>query len=73
MRIAWTDLAASGDVAPEFAQRYIDEIDFFIQQLDLKFPKARAFVRPGFDEADAVRRLEARELAGDEPENLWNP
>jgi len=72
-RIAWTALVASGEVTSDFARTFVSEIDFFVQQLDLKFPKARAFVRPGFDEPEAIKRLQARELTGDEPENLWNP
>jgi hypothetical protein len=30
-------------------------------ELDTAIPRARAFVRPGFDEPDEVRKLEAAE------------
>jgi hypothetical protein len=37
----------------------ITDFDWLMREIDALIPKARAFVRPGFDEPDEVRKLEA--------------
>lgn len=55
--MAWRDLADVGiasacDVAP-----FIEDLEWLRAALERTFPKARAFMRPGFDEPDDVARL----------------
>jgi hypothetical protein len=56
---AWKDLALHGKVAPATATIFITDLDWLMREIDALIPKARAFVRPGFDEPDEVRKLEA--------------
>ena len=56
---AWKDLALQGKVAPAVAANFINDLVYLMQEIDALVPKARAFVRPGFDEPDEVARLEA--------------
>lgn len=73
MRTAWLALRESGEYVGADCEGFLKEIDFLIPAVERRLPRARAFVRPGFDEPDQLKRLEARELAGDEPDGLWNP
>ena len=41
--------------------RFVAELEWLTRELDQAFPRARAFVRPGFDEPEALARLEASE------------
>jgi len=60
-RAAWQALAATGDVLAQESARFVAELEWLTRELDRAFPRVRAFVRPGFDEPDAVARLEASE------------
>ena len=56
---AWADARSHGKVSAEDAARFIGELHRLCFELEELIPRARAFVRPGFDEPDDVRRLEA--------------
>lgn len=56
---AWRDLVAIGRIDDADAATFIDDLHWLRLELDRAIPLARAFVRPGFDEPDDVRRLEA--------------
>jgi hypothetical protein len=58
---AWQALATSGGVSEQDSAWFVEELEWLGRALDRAFPRARAFVRPGFDEPDAVARLEAGE------------
>lgn len=54
---AWQQLVAAGRVAADVAQPRLLDLEWLRQRLDAAIPLARGFVRPGFDEPDAVARL----------------
>ena len=56
---AWAALAASGAAPARESDSFVSELEWLRRELDRAFPAARAFVRPGFDEPEAVARLEA--------------
>jgi hypothetical protein len=56
-RAAWLDLVAEGRVDTQDAAAFIDDLGAIIGELETLVPTARAFVRPGFDEPEAVARL----------------
>jgi hypothetical protein len=61
MRAAWrlvveTRHYSESDVAP-----FLSEIDRMQRNLERAVPNARGFVRPGFDEPDEVKMLDAAE------------
>jgi hypothetical protein len=58
---AWNALVASQAFPAEEAAAFVTELQWLERALDRAFPRARAFVRPGFDEPEAVARLEAGE------------
>jgi hypothetical protein len=53
---AWMQLVADGRVTMEVALPFVEELLWLLEKLDDEFPRARAFVRPGFDDpgADAL-------------------
>jgi len=58
---AWHDAMAQGLVTPAEVARFTEDLRWLRERLDEVFPRARAFVRPAFDEPGAVARLEAAE------------
>jgi hypothetical protein len=60
-RVAWLDLVAAGRADPQDVAAFMDDLTAIIDQLEMLVPAARAFVRPGFDEPEAVARLLAEE------------
>jgi hypothetical protein len=56
---AWQELGAQGTVSPPVATAFIAELRWLLGEIDDLIPKARAFVRAGFDEPDEVAKLEA--------------
>jgi hypothetical protein len=58
---AWLDLADRGRATDAEAASFIGDLIWLADELDRVFPRARAFVRPAFDEPDEVARLEAGE------------
>lgn len=60
---AWLDLAERGLTTMTEATPFIAELIWLGEALERVFPKARAFVRPGFDEPEGVARLLADEQA----------
>jgi hypothetical protein len=58
---AWLDLIVRGHVSDGEAAPFIADLVWLGERLDHVFPKARAFVRPAFDEPDEVARLLAQE------------
>ena len=51
---AWMQLIADGRVTAEVAVPFIEELLWLLEMLEDVFPRARAFVRPGFDEPEAL-------------------
>ena len=58
---AWRALADRDVLTEADAARFMTDLAWLSEALERVFPKARAFVRPGFDEPDEVARLRARE------------
>jgi hypothetical protein len=58
---AWLDLVVGGHVSDGDAAPFIADLVWLGDALEDVFPHARAFVRPAFDEPEAVARLEAEE------------
>jgi hypothetical protein len=58
---AWRALADRDALTEADAARFMTDLAWLSEALERVFPKARAFVRPGFDEPDEVARLRARE------------
>jgi hypothetical protein len=58
---AWLDAIERGLVTRSDAEPFIADLVWLGDALERVFPNARAFVRPGFDEPDAVSMLVARE------------
>lgn len=56
---AWSDLAATGGANQADVASFQLDLAFLRSELDAAIPQARTFVRPGFDEPDEVRRLDA--------------
>ncbi|HYU79129.1 MAG TPA: hypothetical protein VEK56_09095 [Vicinamibacterales bacterium] len=56
-RMAWQQLVSNGRVDASAAAPYLAELEWLRERLDRAFPSARAFVRPGFDEPEAVAGL----------------
>jgi len=54
---AWLDLVEVGTAAAADVEPFVDELVWLRSALERTFPNARAFVRPGFDEPEAVARL----------------
>jgi hypothetical protein len=54
---AWLDLVEVGLVPLMEATPFIDDLVWLRDALERTFPKARSFVRPGFDEPEEVARL----------------
>jgi hypothetical protein len=61
METAWRSLIESDLVSASLAAPFLAEIDRMQRNLDRALPRARAFVRPGFDEPDEVKMLDAAE------------
>lgn len=59
---AWQDLVAIGRVTANEAAPFLSDLAWISDRLAALLPNARAFVRPGFDEPDEVRRLDASEI-----------
>jgi hypothetical protein len=56
---AWKQLASQQTVPPAIAAGFISDLDWVSGEIDALIPKARAFVRAGFDEPDEAAKLEA--------------
>jgi hypothetical protein len=56
---AWAAAGRAGRISGEAAARFIEELHHLSSELEELIPRARAFVRSGFDEPDEVRKLEA--------------
>lgn len=56
---AWKRLASQQKVPPAIAAGFISDLEWVSGEIDALIPKARAFVRAGFDEPDEVAKLEA--------------
>jgi hypothetical protein len=54
---AWLDLTEVGAISASEATPFIDDLEWLRAALERTFPNARAFVRPAFDEPDAVAWL----------------
>ena len=61
---AWLALVDSGQATMAKVSELVAELVWLGEALEQVFPTARDFVRPGFDEPDAVARLERDEAAG---------
>jgi hypothetical protein len=58
---AWLRLAERGTISVLEAEPVLTELQALTMELESLFPRARAFVRPGFDEPEALAMLEWRE------------
>jgi hypothetical protein len=58
---AWLDLVECGVISDAAAAPFIADLIWLGEALEQVFPKARAFVRPAFDEPDEVAMLLAHE------------
>lgn len=58
---AWLQIVESGFAPYEEVARFIADVVWLGETIEQAFPGARAFVRPGFDEPEAVARLRAAE------------
>jgi hypothetical protein len=56
---AWADARDRGGVSADDASRLIAELQRLCFDLEELIPRAREFVRPGFDQPEEVRKLEA--------------
>lgn len=56
--MAWADARRLGHVSGGQASRFISDLHHLCMEIEEAFPKAREFMRPGFDEPLEVRRLE---------------
>ena len=54
---AWLDLVEVGVASPSDVTPFLDDLVWLKAALERTFPKARAFVRPAFDEPEEVARL----------------
>jgi hypothetical protein len=55
--VAWLDLVERGDATHVEVAPFIEDLVWIGEALERVFPKARAFVRPAFDEPDEVALL----------------
>lgn len=55
---AWLDLVAAERVSANTAEPFIADLIWLGEAVERVFPKARHFIRPGFDEPDEVAKLE---------------
>lgn len=60
-REAWLALVEDGAVSHAQAAPFVADLVWLAEELERVLPRARLFVRPAFDEPDAVARLEAAE------------
>jgi len=60
---AWRDLGAQGAVADDFVAEMVGELGWLRSEIEAAIPRAVAFVRPGFDEPEEVKRLEETDLS----------
>lgn len=60
---AWRDLGAQGGVTEVFVADMVRELGWLRSEIEAAIPRAVAFVRPGFDEPEEVKRLEASDLS----------
>lgn len=58
---AWRDLVAIERVTADDAAPFLCELSWLRESLETLLPNARAFVRPGLDEPDEVKMLDAAE------------
>jgi hypothetical protein len=58
---AWLDLIERGIATHSEVAPFIEDLIWLGEALERAFPKARAFIRPAFDEPDEVAMLLARE------------
>ena len=58
---AWLEIVRRGLASPAEVEPFIAVLIWLSDQLERVFPRARAFVRPGFDEPDEVAKLLASE------------
>jgi hypothetical protein len=58
---AWLDLVERGDLTQCEAEPFIADLVWLGDAVEQAFPRARAFVRPAFDEPEEVAQLLARE------------
>jgi hypothetical protein len=56
---AWRDLVSVGGQSEPEVGPFLNELNWLRSELVAAIPRANEFVRPGFDEPDEVRRLEA--------------
>ncbi len=61
MLVAWERLETAAYPLDDLGRSLIDTTRWMIPEIEKHLPKARAFVRPGFDEPDEVRMLNERE------------
>jgi hypothetical protein len=64
MTLAWQTLVNARSLSAREAAPFLAEIARMRRTLDRALPDARAFVRPGFDEPDEIKRLERSEWSG---------
>ena len=57
----WLRLAEHGVISVLEAAPVLTDLQFITGELERLFPRARDFVRPGFDEPEALALLEWRE------------
>lgn len=57
MREAWRQLIAKRIIAEKEAVPLLATIGWLVGEIDRLIPEARAFIRPGFDEPDELRKL----------------
>lgn len=57
--LAWAEARRRGSVSAEHSARFIGELHLLSAEMEELIPLARAFIRPGFDEPDAVDELES--------------
>lgn len=58
-RAAWQDLVSIAAITPEEARPFLADLEDVGAALEELVPRARLFIRPGFDEPDEVRMLDA--------------
>jgi hypothetical protein len=58
---AWLRLAERGAISVLEAEPVLSQLQALTAELETIFPRARSFVRPGFDEPEALAMLEWRE------------
>ena len=59
MRAAWESMIDRRYLQRDSVASFIDRAGWLIRELERVVPDARAFVRPGFDEPDALAQLDA--------------